>query len=210
MNFPVAFAIGFSIASIPGPTIILIATETLKAGARAGLAAMTAPVLIDATVMVPLGWLLQAFVSTEVAKTLGLAGGCFLAWLGFKSIRAGAKSPGLGSAAETIAKVNRPASSFAKAAITHLTSPYPYLYWGTVGGSYIRQGLAKGGVWEGAVFPLGFWLGAATFTTLVIYAIARGRRLLSPRMQPLMHRLSGALLIVAGVGLIYRVWHEWA
>jgi threonine efflux protein len=209
VNFPVAFAIGFSIASIPGPTIILIATETLKGGARAGLAAMMAPVLIDATVMVPLGWLLQAVVSSEVAKTLGLTGGCFLAWLGFKSIRAGKTSSNLGAAAETIAKANHPVSSFAKATITHLTSPYPYLYWGTVGGLYIRQGLARGGFWEAVVFPLGFWLGAVTFTTVVIYVIARGRRLLSARIQPLMHMLSGALLIAAGLALAYHVWHDW-
>jgi putative LysE/RhtB family amino acid efflux pump len=182
----------------------------LKNGARAGLAAMMAPVLIDASVMVPLGWLLQALVSSEIAKTLGLTGGCFLVWLGSKSIRAGIKSSTPGSAAQTIAKVNRPVSSFAKAAITHLTSPYPYVYWGTVGGLYIREGFAKGGFWEGTVFPLGFWLGAVTFTSLVIYVIARGRRLLSPRMQPLMHTLSGAFLIAAGLALVYKVWRDWA
>jgi threonine/homoserine/homoserine lactone efflux protein len=210
VNFPIAFAIGFSIASIPGPTIILIATETIKGGARAGLAAMMAPVLIDAAVMVPLGWFLQEFVSSDLAKTLGIAGGCFLAWLGFQSIRAVKTSSNPGTAAVTVAPGKPSGSSFAKAAITHFTSPYPYLYWSTVGGSYIRQALARDGFWEAAVFPLGFWLGAVTFTTAMIYLLARGRRLLSPRAQPAMHILSGTLLIAAALTLVYQVWHDWA
>ena len=93
MTFPLAFAIGFSVASIPGPTIVLIATETLRKGPKAGLATMTAPVLMDALLMLPLGLLLQASLfSGSGGLFLGLLGAAFLLWLGFQSIQAGAKN----------------------------------------------------------------------------------------------------------------------
>jgi threonine/homoserine/homoserine lactone efflux protein len=210
VSFPIAFAIGFSIASVPGPTIILIATETLRSGARAGLFAIVAPVLIDATVMVPLGFLLQTVMSNNGARALGLAGGLFLFWLGFKSIRARQPGSTLCGATPAAVRFTSPFSSFARVAVAHLTSPYPYLYWGTVGGALMRKGIAQGGLWEGMIFPLGFWLGTLTFTGTTVYLIARGRRLLPARFEPVLHIFSGALLITAALLLVGQVFRDWA
>lgn len=208
MTFPLAFAIGFSVASIPGPTIILITTETLRKGPKAGLATMTAPILMDALFMLPLGLLLQASLfSGRAAAFLGLIGAGFLFWLGLQSILAGVKKiplkidPGGSSA-----KSNQEFPSFVKGVLTHLTSPYPYLYWGTVGAAFIRQGFESGGTWAAAKFPLGFWLGASTFTLAVIYVMTRGKKMLPPRLEPHLHRLSGILLIGSGIFLAVRVW----
>lgn len=80
MTLPLAFAIGFSVASIPGPTIILITTETLRKGPKAGLATMTAPVLMDALLMVPLGLLLRASLFLHrFSGVLLIGSGIFLA-----------------------------------------------------------------------------------------------------------------------------------
>ena len=225
MTFPLAFAIGFSVASIPGPTIILIATETLRKGARAGMLTMMAPLLMDGLVMLPLGLLLQASLfSGKGSVALGLVGGAFLAWLGLQSMRAGTKQfrvPGLGSRVagygseeletpnsklETLRYGEQELPSFLKGILTHLTSPFPYLYWGSVGSSFIRQGFESGGLYGAAIFPLGFWLGASVFSLLVIYLLARGKKLLPPRMEAYLHHVSGALLIGSGVYLAVRVW----
>ena len=218
MTFPVAFAIGFSVASIPGPTIMLIATETLRKGARAGILTMTAPLLMDAFVMLPLGLLLQASLfSGRGSVALGLLGGAFLAWMGLQSMRAGSKKFRVSgfpfrelqtqdSKLENPVDSNQELPSFVKGILTHLTSPFPYLYLGSVGSSFIQQGFDRGGPYGAAIFPLGFWLGASAFTLLVIYLLARGKRLLSPRMEPYLHYLSGVLLIASGFYLAVRVW----
>jgi threonine/homoserine/homoserine lactone efflux protein len=214
VTFSLAFAIGFSVASIPGPIIILVVTETLRQGPRAGAVTMMAPVLMDAVVMVPLGLLLQAALFSGRGTTvLGLVGGVFLLWLGLHSIWAGVRGPrdqGLQGSRVTAPTLHpsNPSSlhPFWKGVLTHLTSPYPYLYWGTVGSSFIRQGFENGGVWAAALFPVGFWLGASTFTLLVIYLVARGKTLLPPNFEPLVHHASGALLIGSGIFLALRVW----
>ncbi len=218
MTFPLAFAIGFSVASIPGPTIILIATETLRKGARAGMLTMMAPLLMDGLVMLPLGLLLQASLfSGKGSVALGFIGAGFLAWLGLQSIRAGSRKFRVSGCAfrelktpnselETSVDSNREVPSFLKGILTHLTSPFPYLYWGSVGSSFIRQGFESGGLYGAAIFPLAFWLGASVFSLLVIYLSARGRKLLPPRMEAYLHHVSGALLVGSGVYLAARVW----
>ena len=214
MTFPLAFAIGFSVASIPGPTIILVATETLRKGAKSGLATMAAPILLDAVIMLPLGLVLQSSIfSGKGALFLGFVGAAFLVWLGTQSIQAGAKGrrdKGLKGSREMELTLNplNPSSlnPFFKGVLTHLTSPYPYLYWGTAGATFVRQGFQSGGVWAAAVFPLGFWLGAGVFTLIVIYLVARTKRLLPPRLEPHLHRLSGVLLIGSGIFLAVRLW----
>jgi len=208
VTFPLAFAIGFSVASIPGPTIILIATETLRKGPKSGLVTMTAPLLLDALLMLPLGLLLQASLfSGGGALFLGLLGAALLVWLGLQSIQAGAKKIPLElDPDQPPPNSNQEIPSFWKGILTHLTSPYPYLYWGAVGSSFIRQGFESGGVWAAATFPIGFWLGASAFTLLVIYLVTRGKKMLPPRLEPHLHRFSGVLLIASGIYLAVKVW----
>lgn len=201
MTFPLAFVIGFSVASIPGPMIVVISTETLKKGPRAGLVTMTVPLLLDGLVMLPLGLLLQASLfSGKAAVALGLAGGLFLVWLGVQSMGA--------STSESLKFRTQSGelSSFKKGFVTHVTSPYPYLYWGTVGSTFVRQGFEAGGLWSAAIFPAGFWSGASVFTTLVIYLITHGKKMLPQKVERHLHRVSGVLLIASGILLAFKVW----
>jgi homoserine/homoserine lactone efflux protein len=208
VNFSASFLIGFAVASIPGPTGILIATETLRHGARAGFLTMIAPLLLDIFVMLPLGLFLQAsLVAGSGAIVLGLAGAAFLFWLGVQSIRAGVAH------VQTIRTTGAPRAQksepppFVKGFVTHVASPYPYVFWSTVGGSFVLQGYAHGGIAGAALFPAGFWTGTTSFTVLLIYLVARGKRLMPPHWEPYLHHLSGGLLIGSAIYLAFGVWH---
>lgn len=207
MNFPLAFAIGFSVASIPGPTILLIASETLRRGAAAGLSIMMAPLLLDALVMLPLGLSFQAALPVEGGRSgLTVAGGCLLIWFGLQSIRTGSNKELTSPPASSGQDQKRETHPFFKGILVHLTSPYPYLYWGTVGAPLVRQGFERGGFWQAAIFPLGFWMGAVSFTVLAIALLARGKKFLSAQWELILHRALGALLIASGVLLIIKGW----
>jgi threonine/homoserine/homoserine lactone efflux protein len=209
VSFPLAVAIGFSVASIPGPTIILISAETLRNGARAGLATMAAPILIDATIMIPLGLSLQTFLSKTGEVVLEFVGASFLLWLAIKSLRSATAGSGAGIDREGAATNAKVLPSFLKGVLIHLTSPYPYLYWATVGGSFIRQGMEVDGLWGAALFPLGFWLGATGFTVTVIFALARGRRFLPPSIATSLPRLCSILLVAGALYLALCAWRLW-
>ncbi len=210
MAFPLAFAMGFSVASLPGPIIVLIATETLRKGVVAGLFIVTAPILIDALVMVPLALLLQAsIVFGKGVAGLGFIGGCFLVWLGAQSMGASARPMNDRSADRSeLTWRNKEIPSFLKGILTHLINPYPSIYWGSVGASFMRQGFERGGTWGAVVFPLGFWLGAGIFNLLVVYLMARGKRMFPAHLEPYLHRFSGVLLMASGVFVAVRPWWD--
>jgi len=207
VNFSGAFLLGLLVASIPGPTGILIATETLRHGAKAGFLTMAAPLLLDMFVMLPLGLWLQASLSGIGAVALGMIGAAFLCWLGVLSIRAGVEHVQTirTAGAPPIAKRDLP--PFMKGFITHVASPYPYVWWSTAGGALVLQGYARGGIAGAALFPAGFWSGTTSFTFLLIYLVAHGKRLLPPRWEPYLHHISGVLLICSAIYLAVRVWH---
>jgi threonine/homoserine/homoserine lactone efflux protein len=199
--------IGVSVASIPGPAAVLIATQTLRHGGRAGIVTMTAPLALDVFVMIPLGLFLQTALFTGgAAVVLGLGGAAFLFWLGAQSIRAGIKQVNTIEASAP-AGGERELSPFWKGIVTQAASPYPYIYWSTVGGSFVLQGFADGGLAGAALFPVGFWTGTTGFTLLLICLVAHGKRLLPPRVESYFHHLSGVLLIASGVYLAASVRH---
>lgn len=169
---------------------------------------MAAPVLMDALVMLPLGLLLQASVfSGKGGIILGFLGAGFLCWLGLQAIRAGTTVVETNAdPVSTAANASQEISSFVKGAMTQLTSPYPYLYWGTVGASFIRQSFESGGLWSAVLFPLGFWIGASAFGLLVILVAGHGKKLLPPHLEPFLHRLSGGLLVACGIFLAIKIW----
>ena len=207
MNFYGAFLIGIGLASIPGPTGILIATETLRHGAKAGLLTMAAPLLLDVIVMLPLGLFLQASLSGIGAVALGMIGAAFLFWLGLQSMRAGIEHVQTIRTTGAPPIVKRDLSPFMKGFITHAASPYPYVWWATAGGAFVLQGYGRGGIAGAALFPAGFWSGTTAFTFLLIYLVAHGKRLLPPRWEPYLHHISGILLIGGAIYLAVRVWH---
>ena len=201
-RFLFTFAMGFSIASMPGPIMALIATETLRRGVRSGVQAAIAPICVDALVMLPLVMILHASIpSGMVALAIGVAGGVFLLWLGVQSLRAwSADSPGL-----TQNDFVTGLPSFTKGILTHLMNPYPYVFWGTVGLAFVRDGFETGGIFGALHFPLTFWLGASVFNFLVVFLVVRGRRMLPPTAEPYMRMFAGLQLITAGVFLIVSV-----
>ena len=201
MSLLFAYAMGFSVASMPGPILALITTETLRRGAWPGAQTALAPMCVDACVMLPLVLALHSAIPSGAgAVAVGVAGGAFLLWLGLQSLRAGSAP----TAAERH-RGSRQLSPFLKSVLTQLMNPYAYIFWGTVGFGFFRAGFASQGIQGALSFPVGFWLGAGTMNFLVVYLVSRGRRYLPPRLEPYVHIFSGVLLIGAGAFLVWAV-----
>ncbi len=109
----------------PGPLLALVISETLSHGRKEGIKIAFAPLITDLPII-----LLTWFVFSRLAQfdtalnIISLAGGLFLAFIGYETLRA------QGISAE-IADI-RP-RSLNKGIAANMLNPHPYLFWLTVG-----------------------------------------------------------------------------
>jgi threonine/homoserine/homoserine lactone efflux protein len=127
-----ALSFGLAAGLKPGPLGIVVIQQTLSRGLPNGLRASMAPLVTDGPIIIAALWFLSQFKSINLfAALLSLLGGLYLLWLARKMflVQDISISSRLGSEASltTAVKVN-------------LLNPGPYLFWFTVGGSYIIRG----------------------------------------------------------------------
>lgn len=136
--FLAALSFGLAAGLKPGPLGVVVIQQTLSRGLPAGVRASLAPLITDGPIIIAALWLLSRFKTIDLfVAVLSLAGGAYLLWLAAKMLRShsAALSAGL-----------RTESSLVAAVKINLLNPGPYLFWFTVGGSYIVRGSAAEGI----------------------------------------------------------------
>ncbi|MCU0560666.1 MAG: LysE family transporter [Desulfobacterales bacterium] len=123
-------AAGFS----PGPLTVLVIGETLRHGLRSGLQVAIAPILTDIPIILMAMLALERLLGWPFALgAVSLAGGAFLLWLGYRSLRvAGVDIPAAGGEPHSIRK----------GIAINLLNPNPYVFWVSVGVPAILNALA--------------------------------------------------------------------
>jgi len=130
--FFAALSFGLAAGLKPGPLGIIVIQQTLSKGLPAGVRASLAPLITDGPIIIAALWLLTQFKSIDLfAAALGLLGGLYVVWLAIKILRLKAIS---------LAGKLTSQASLRTAVKVNLLSPSPYLFWFTVGGSYIMRG----------------------------------------------------------------------
>jgi threonine/homoserine/homoserine lactone efflux protein len=180
-------AAGFS----PGPLTVLVIGETLRHGLRSGLQVAIAPILTDIPIIL-LGVLVLEHVLAHPLSfaAVSLAGGAFLLWLGYRSMRvAGSDVPSDGAEPHSIRK----------GIAINLLNPNPYVFWISVGVPTILNSLtvswAHAGAFLGAFFF--FIVGSKALLAKFVHG---SRTFMSGGVYLWIMRLLGVLLV--GYGLL--------
>lgn len=130
--FLAAVSFGLAAGLKPGPLGIIVIQQTLSKGLLAGVRASLAPLITDGPIIIAALWLLTQFKSIDLfAAVLGFLGGLYLVWLAIKILKVRKIS--------LAGKLNSQDSLFTAVKV-NLLNPSPYLFWFTVGGSYIIRG----------------------------------------------------------------------
>jgi len=123
-------AAGFS----PGPLLVLVISETLRHGVRAGIKVSMAPLLTDVPILL-ISLLILAKLST-VSVLLGgisMGGGLFILHLGWGSLKSRGVEVGVAES-----------GSLKKGIATNALNPHPYVFYMTVGGPILLRALGQG------------------------------------------------------------------
>ncbi|MDG4549315.1 MAG: LysE family transporter [Candidatus Contendobacter sp.] len=175
--------LGLSGGLAPGPLLTLVASETLRHGARAGVRVALAPLLTDLPIVLATVSLLRPL--TDQAAPLALiqmSGGLYLAWLGIQGLRfRGAEL-----------EPTQPAGSLRRGIVANFLNPSPYLFWLTVGTPTVLAAWREG--WPAAAaFVVAFYALLVGSKVSLAIALGRARHLL---------RSGGYIVLMRGLGLL--------
>jgi threonine/homoserine/homoserine lactone efflux protein len=182
--------IGLTAGLAPGPLLALVISEILKYGRRSGIKVSLAPLFTDAPIIIVTFLIFnQLKDSNTILAFISISGGFFLIYLGYENLRA------CESGFLTKSSKGR---SLQKAIITNALSPHPYIFWLSVGGSFI----VKGNIMDCSLFLLGFYSLLIGSKVAVAFITDKGRSLLKSKYFIFLIRLLGFALFVYSAILI--------
>ncbi len=201
MTFLLAGAsLGMAAGVSPGPLMTLVVTRTLARGFGAGLRVAIAPLLTDLPIIV-ISLLFFSILPPLLASILTAAGGCFVLFLAWETLRE-ARHASLADSHS--APPVAPSDDIWRGVLVNLLSPHPWLFWMTVAAPILTR------AWQtNALAALGFLVGFYGLLVggkvLLALAVAGGRRFLTDAWYRRVLAASGLLLAIFGLLLLWQV-----
>ena len=187
-------AIGLAAGLSPGPLLVLVVTESLRSGWRAGVLTATAPLLSDVVVVAGVLLLLQRLPSRTL-PLLGVIGGVYIVWSAVATWREASVEL---SGEETSMPLR---AALQRAFVVNILSPHPWVTWATVLGPLTILTWQESQV-SGVALVAGFYFTLVGAKAVLAVIAARGRGLLAGRWYQRALRAAAVLLAVAGIALI--------
>jgi threonine/homoserine/homoserine lactone efflux protein len=171
-----------------------VISETLRHDIGAGIRVAIAPLITDIPlILFTLLILRQLSEANLILGLISLTGAVFLSLLGYESLRA----KGL--------DLDRPQpprrSSVLKGALANVLSPYPYLFWFTVGGPLMTKSMSSG-IAGPLSFVVTFYLMLVGSKVLLAVLVGRSKHILHGRVLVIVLRVLGVLLILLAIQLL--------
>ena len=193
MFFLRGLAIGFAIAVGVGPITLLVVRRTLEHGRVYGLASGMGVATADATyggiAAFGLAALTTVLVGARVA--LGLIGGAFLIYLGWRTMTSRPRE----AAAEATDRPGLPAAAVSIYGLT-MTNPMTIL---SFAAAFAGLGIVAGSGAEAALLTIGVWCGSALWWVILTAVIAALRSRVTLRVLTWVNRATGALIFAFGI-----------
>lgn len=191
----VGLAMGLAVGISPGPLMVLVVTQTLSSGWRAGLLTAVAPLVTDVVVVLGVLLALDA-LPTRALPVLGVVGGGYVIWSGIESWRGA--SAGRVAAGDDVGSAFR---ALRRASAVNLLSPHPWLTWATALGPLVVSTWRTSSA-GAIVLVVGFYASLVGVKAVVALLVAGGRDRLTDAGYRRAVRVGAVLLVVAGLALI--------
>lgn len=156
--------LGLSAGLAPGPLLTLVISETLQHDIKSGVKVALAPIITDLPIIILTLFILSKLSDfNNILGIISLAGGLFVLFLGYQSIRT--------RGVEINLQEIKP-KSLAKGVIANALSPHPYLFWFSVGAPTMTKAML-----QDIRAPLAFIISFYTFLvgSKIVLAILIGK-----------------------------------
>ena len=182
----VGFLLGTPAGFSPGPMLVLVISESLRNGVRAGAKVAFIPLITDIPLLIFSGIF---FTKISNIKTLigliSIIGSVFLFYLGRKSFRI---------EDSTIQKYYNHKILLKELIILNFLNPNPYLFWFTVGAPLMVRSFDQSPI-SGISFLLGFYIGLVGSKFCLALITGKSRNFLQDFWYKLIMKFLGLSLI---------------
>ena len=188
----IGIILGLSAGFTPGPFLTLVVSETLEHGIKAGIKVSIAPIITDLPIII-----LTIYVFSQLSNfnnilgVVSLVGGCFVLFLAYESLSSKTK--------ETNFEEEMP-KSLAKGILANVLSPYPYLFWLSVGAPIMTKAQDLNRL-APLAFILAFYVFLLGSKILLAILVGKSKSFLSSDVYIYIKRFLGLVLCVLAFGL---------
>ncbi|NWF70561.1 MAG: LysE family transporter [Chloroflexi bacterium] len=191
-------SIGFTAGATPGPLQALILSSTLTVGWRRSLPIIFSPLITDAPIIVVCVFILGQLPPPFI-RAIQLFGGLFMLWLAWKTYQSWRQGVVIRAEVSDTPTGN----PLPRAVLMNFLSPGPYLFWTTINGPLLLQGLNQS-LWHGLGFLLAFY---GSFLGLMAAQMMIFARLgsLDTRIRRTLIGISAVIMLLFGLSLLWQV-----
>ena len=190
----IGMILGLSAGVAPGPLLALVVAETLQRDIRSGIRIALAPLITDLPII-----LISLFILANLADFhaalggISLAGGLFLLFLGYQSLKIPDINPAIQGGGM---------KSLTKGILTNFLSPHPYLFWLTIGAPMMIKAMNSHRL-AGLAFIGSFYFCLIGAKILLAIVVGKSRFFLTGGIYRAIIRCLGLFLIILAGKLLY-------
>lgn len=198
--FSTSFVVALSGALMPGPLLALTVSQAVRRGFWAGPVLILGHALLEVPIVVALVLGLQQFRSGMIPAVIGITGGIVLVVMGSGILMRGRHRMTMPTADLPEARRNR--KGIVIGILGSAANPYFFIWWATIGASYLLWSLELGAVGVASFFT-GHILADLGWYTLVAFIIATGRKVMSDTVYRWLFIVCGLLLVALGGRFVF-------
>ena len=188
----IGIILGLSAGFTPGPLLTLVVSETLEHGIKAGIKVSIAPIITDFPIII-----LSIYVFSQLSNfnnilgIFSLIGGCFVLFLAYDSLSSKTNETNFQEAKPT---------SLTKGILANVLSPYPYLFWLSVGAPIMTKAQDLNRL-APLAFIVAFYVFLLGSKILLAILVGKSKSFLSSDVYIYIKRFLGLVLCVLAFGL---------
>jgi len=201
--FSTAFIVALSGAMMPGPMLSAAVAESLKGNWRVGPYMVLGHGILEVVLILALVAGLASFLTQPaVTVVIALLGGAVLIFLGINMSRDALQNKLSLDMAASVSQSKVRLHPAVTGVTVSMANPYWWLWWATIGLSYITLAMKSGALGMASFFS-GHISADLAWYSLVTMAVSGGRKFINPRLYQFILAGCGVFLVGMGFYFIY-------
>lgn len=190
-----SFGVGLSGALVPGPMLTVTISDSVKKGFTAGpliiLGHFITELAIMLAILAGLGWIIGSQTAVFI---IGTFGGLVLIFMGYNI----SKPDKILSDIEKEEYGTQKYGSVMGGIITSLSNPFFYIWWATIGCTFMFKGLELAGIVGLLGFIIGHWSADLSWFSTISFFSSRGSKVMADRTYKVVMMICGVFLVLLG------------